>query len=222
MPTRSGDTDTAITRSFPVEIVGHRVAQARVAVHVDDPRPVDDRLVALALERVQLATDRVVGVAAGRGHRHQLLEVREDQVQDLRRADFEHPLAEEELQRIAELVARDLQDAFVDREHDDLRGLCRMHGEGGRIARLHERWRIDAQRIAARVEVHRERHDAVAQRAHEDLVRRRIADVLHVDVAVAFETGRHRDVLDRARRIRMEPCVRIHLVALDRDQPLPA
>ena len=93
-----------------------------------------------------------------------------------------------------------------------------MHCEVHRVAGLHERRRIDRHRVAARVEVHRERHDAVAQRGHEDLVRRRIANVLHVDVAVALEAGRHRDVLDRAGRIRMEPRVRIHLVALDRDQ----
>ena len=114
-----------------VEIVRHRVLEILLAVHVDDAGPVDHRLVALALEGIELAPDRVAAVAARRRRGHQLLEVGQDEVEDLRRLHVEHALAEEELQRIAELVVRDLQDAFVHREHHDARGLCRMQLEGG-------------------------------------------------------------------------------------------
>ena len=201
-----------------VEVVRHGVAEVLLAIDIDNARPVHHRLVALALERIELAADRRIRIAARCRHRHQLLEVGQDQVEDLRGGDLQHAFAEEELQRIAQLVTRHLQDAFVHRKHHRPGRLRGMQFEGHRVARLDQRRRLQGQRVAMRVEVDRERHHAIAQRAHEHLVRGRIADVLHVDVAVALEIRRYRDVLHRTGGVGMEPRMRVYLVALDGDE----
>ena len=201
-----------------VEVIGHGIAHVLLAIHIDDARPVHHRLVAFALERIELAADSVIRVAAGRRHRHQLLEVRQDQIKNLRGAHFEHALAEEELERIPKLIAGDLQNALVYREHHDLGRMRRVQLERHRLSWLDQRRRIERERVAARVHVHRERHDAIAQRAHENLVRRRIADVLHVDIAVTLEARWNGDMLNRTGGIGMEPRVSVDLVALDSNQ----
>jgi hypothetical protein len=83
---------------------------------------------------------------------------------------LQHTLAEEECERIAEFVVRDLQDTLVDREQHGFGGMGRMQAEGGHLAGLDQFRRIDGQRIAPRVHVHRERRHAVTQRTHEDFV----------------------------------------------------
>ena len=111
-----------------VEVVGHGVAQvAPAGTDVDDARPVRHRRLALAVERVQVPREAAVGVAARRRQRQEALEVRQDQVEDLPRVDFEHPLLEEVAERVGVLVARHLQDALVDGQHRDPRRLARRH-----------------------------------------------------------------------------------------------
>lgn len=202
-----------------MEIVRHAVLEVAFARHIHDARPIGHRLVVLALEGIELATDGVAAVTAGRRRGLQFLEVRQDQVENLRRLHFQHALAEEEFQRIAQLVMGHAQDAFIHREYHHP---CRLGGvqpEGGGLARLDQLGHIQLQGVAARVDIDRERHHAKAQRAHENLVRRGIADILDIDIAVTLETGRHGDVLHRIGGLCREPGMGIDLVALDGDQP---
>ena len=145
--------------------------------------------------------EAAVGVAARRRPAREALEVRQDQIEDLPRLDFEHPLLEEEAERIGVLVARDLQNALVHRQHGDARSFAgrRRASSASRpaspgVAPSSVTGCVRAARFA------RERRDAVRQRAHEQFVGRRIAQELHADVAVALEVGRQRDSLHRARR----------------------
>ena len=50
-----------------------------------------------------------------------MTELGQDQIEDLQRRHFERALLEEVAERIGRAIARDLQDAFVDREQHDAR-----------------------------------------------------------------------------------------------------
>ena len=154
-----------------VEIVRHVVGEFFFAAHIDDARPERHRFLMFFLERIEMAREQIVGVAARRGHAGEFREFRQDQIENLARVHFEHALAEEVIERIAEFVARDLQDSFVDREHDGARRLRGGELDLQRFARLDHARRGNRQTFAARVAVHRKRDHAVAQRRHEDFVR---------------------------------------------------
>ena len=62
-----------------------------------------------------------VAVATEGGDRAQDRELRHDQIDDLRRLDAERAFAEEEPERIGQLVIAHLQNALIDREDRDLR-----------------------------------------------------------------------------------------------------
>src|SRR5579863_3999596 len=165
-----------------VEIVGQGPAEFAAVLDIDDARPVGDRLLMLALERIEMAREQIVGVATWRRHADEFGELGQDQVENLAGLHVEHAFAEEKVERIAELVARDLQNSLIDRKYRDARGLGDLDLHLEHLARLDQGRRIQRQRIAARIAIHRERHHAVTQRTHEDFVRRRIAHELHVDV----------------------------------------
>src|SRR5262249_49241613 len=79
--------------------------------------------------------------------------------------------------------------------------------------------RSQSELLGPRGEIGRERRDAVGERAHEDLIRRRIAHELHDNVAVALEIRGKLNLLDRTRGRSFEPAVRDHVVAFHGDQP---
>ena len=201
-----------------VEALGHGVAELAAAVHVDQARPVGHRLVALALERVQVLAELAFAVAAGRGALHQLLELGQDQVERLQRADLERALLEEVLERVGRLVARHLQDALVDREHHGARGLVAGELHLHRLAGLHELGARELQVGGSLRQAGGEGRDAVGERAHVDLVRGRVAHEVHVDVAGALEVLGQHDLLHRGGLVGLEPGMRIDLVALDGDE----
>jgi len=58
-------------------------------------------------------------------------------------------------------------------------------------------------------------NDAVTQRADENFLRIQRADERDVDVTTAFEIFRNTNVLDAAGRVRVEPLLRVNVVALD-------
>ena len=67
-------------------------------------------------------------------------------------------------------------------------------------------------------QIGRECGNAVRQRAHEELVRGRIAKELHADVAVALEILWEHEPLHRAGRRRLEPLIVEDALAFDRDE----
>ena len=102
-----------------VEMIRHVEAEGVLAIDVGDPRPPHRRALALALEGVQMFAEIALGIAAGGGAGHQPTELGQDQIKDLRGLHIEHLLAEEVVERVAQLIARHLQDAFVDGKGDD-------------------------------------------------------------------------------------------------------
>ena len=128
-------------------------------------------------------------------------------------------LGEEEIERIAHPVARDLQDALVHRKHHHARLAGGGDVDRNKRARAHHGRQLDRQRLRACRAIDREWRDAKCQRAHEYFIGRRIAQELHVDVTVALEVGRHADLLHRTGGIASEPGLGIHAVAFDGDQP---
>ena len=201
-----------------VEVVRHGVAELAFAVQIHDARPVNRRCFAASLEGVQEARVRAGFVAPGRRGSHQAFELRQDQIQDLRAAHFQRALLEEVAQRIGVLVARHLQDAFVHRKHHGACGPVAGQLELHHLAGLAERRCAELQRLRALRQAGGKGHHAVAQRAHEDLVRARVADELHIDVAVAFKVLGQADLLHRSGGAGFEPGLRVDLVALDGDQ----
>ena len=202
-----------------VEVFWNDIAHFAIAIDVDQPRPVSNRRRALFAERIEMAAEQGIGVATRCRRGQQLRELGQDQIENLPRLHLQHALLQEVIERIAELVARHLQNALVHRKHRHPRRASgvQLHPQG--IARLHQRRRVHLQRQLVRGATHRERHDGVAQRAHEDFRRARIAHVLHIHITIAGEIGRHPDVLHRAGAGGLEPLLRIHRVALDGDQP---
>ena len=67
-----------------------------------------------------------------------------DQVHDLRRLDPERAFAEEESERIGQLVIAHLQDALIDREDRDLRWPVGLVADAQRLARFRDRGRLRA------------------------------------------------------------------------------
>ena len=159
-----------------------------------------------------------LAVAARRGEREEAPELRQDQIEDLPRLDFEHPLLKEEAERIGRPVSRNLQNALVHRKHRDARRLAGVNVDGQRRPGFTTRARVERHRLRAGSQVRRKWRDAVRQRAHEQLVGRGIAKELHADVAVAFEVRRQHDPLHRARRRGLEPLILEDALALDGDQ----
>ena len=201
-----------------VEVVGHGVAELTLALHVDDARPVHRRRFAAALEGVEEARIRAALVTPRGRLRHQALELGQQQVEDLRGTHLQRALLEEVAQRIGHLVARDLQDAFVHREQHRAGRLRAGELELHRLAGAGEFGHGELERLRALAEAHRERHHAIAHRAHEDLVGRRVAHELHADIAVALEVFRQLDLLHRRGGRALEPGLRIDLVTLDGDE----
>ena len=81
-------------------------------------------------------------VAARCGCEPQLTELGQDQIENLQRRHFERALREEVAERIGRAVARDLQDAFVDREQHQARRPRGAVTERDLLARLRERGRL--------------------------------------------------------------------------------
>ena len=165
-----------------------------------------------------MASQCALGIAARRGRGEHALEFRNDQIEDLRGLHLERALLEEEAERIGGLVARDLEDALVDTEDDDSRRLLRLVFDLDDVARLDQIRRRDLHSGLPRVEAHRERHDAIRQRARVDLVRRRIANEGHGDVTIAVEIRRQLDLLHRRCRRCLEPLPRVDPLAFDGDE----
>ena len=201
-----------------VEGIGHGVAELALATHIDNARPVHRRLVALALEGVEILAQCALGIATGGCRLHQFLELGQDQVEDLRSAHIKRTLLEKMRQRVGHLVASHLQDAFVDREHHRTGGLCRTQFNFQDFTRFDLGRRIETELVAALFQVHRKRYRAVRQGAHENFIRTRIANVLHCHIAIALEIGRQTNFLHRGLRRGLEPLMRIDLVALDGDE----
>ena len=149
---------------------------------------------------------------------HEFSEFGQDQIQNLRGAHIERALLEKECEWVGFLVTRDLQDSFIDRKHHGTRRLRGSEFYFQHLAGLHFRWRVEGQFVGALVQIHRERHGAVRQRAHEYFIRAGIANVLHRYVTIALEALRQTDFLYRCLRAGFEPLVRINFVALDGDK----
>ena len=78
-----------------VKVVRHRVDELLLAADLGNAGPIGHRLVAFALERVEVEIQPFARIAARRrGQRHQLAELRQDQVEDLRAAHVQFTLAE--------------------------------------------------------------------------------------------------------------------------------
>ena len=160
----------------------------------------------------------VVFAAACRSERPQDIVFRQNQIEHLRRRNFERTLFEKVRKRIGRPVARYLQNAFVDRHDDDLtRTPARIRnpviGSGLRFARYVER-----DLIRTPLEADRKRNGRVAKGAHVDFFGIVGARVHDRDIAVSFEPLRDRDRLQRRRAVGTEPLVRIHFIALDGDE----
>ena len=84
--------------------------------HIHQPGPVRHRRLALFGERVQVPREAAIGIAARRRQFQEALEFRQDQIQDLRGLNLQHPLLKKERQRIRVLVSRHLQDTLVHRQ----------------------------------------------------------------------------------------------------------
>ena len=202
-----------------VEVVRHRVDELLLAADFGNAGPVGHRLVTLAFERVEVEIQPFARIAARRrGQRHQLAELRQDQIQDLRAAHVQFALAEEELQRILQAVTRHLQNALIDGEQRHLLRRIGLDRHRQVFTRLDDRRRRHLEAVLARLGADLERHHAVAQRTHEDLAGVDVAHELHVDVAVALHAGRHADRLHRAGGIAVEPLPGVNFVLLDGDQ----
>ena len=87
-----------------------------------------------------------------------------------------------------------------------------------RLTGLGDRRRVQLHLQPPPLDVRGERHHSIAQRAGKDFLRIERSNQRDVDVAAAFETIRHFDPLHGTHRVRLEPNLRIHFVALDRDQ----
>ncbi len=186
------------------EIIGHVVNHfARRRVGIDDSRPEHDRLFGHALERIQLLL--LVAVAAESGHRAQDRKFRDDQVHDLGGLNPERAFAEEEAERIGQLVIAHLQDALIDCEDRDPRRPVGLVADAQRFARFRDGGCLQIDLQAPLFDVRRERNDAVAERAGENFLRIERPNQRDVDVAAAFEAVRHADALNAAGRVRFEP-----------------
>ncbi len=207
-------------RERAAEIIRHVVddfACRWVGVH--DTRPIDHRLFGDPLEGIQLLP--IVAVTAERGHRAQNGKFRHDQVHDLRGFDAEGALAEEEAERIGQLVIAHLQDALIDREDRDPGGPVGLIADMKRLAWFRDCGGLQIHFEPALLDVRRERDHPIAERAGKDFFRIERANQRDVDVAAPLEAIRHSDSLDAAGRIGLEPPERVNFVALDRDQAAP-
>ncbi len=74
------------------------------------------------LNGFEVAREATVGIATGSRKRQKAAELGQDQIQDLGSLHLQHALLEEVAQGIGIPITRDLQNAFVHREHGDARG----------------------------------------------------------------------------------------------------
>ena len=162
--------------------------------------------------------EAAVGIAARRRQLQEALEFRQDQIEDLRSLDLQHPLLKEVRQRIRILIPRHLQDAFIHRQQRDPRGLRRRHLHRQSRARLDLSRDTQGERLLPRRQIGGERGHSVRQRAGEDFIRGWIAHELNADITVAFETPGQCNPLHRTGGGRLEPPVLVDAVALDGDQ----
>src|SRR6185369_13926162 len=88
-----------------VEVVGHGVSEVTARwSDIDEPGPVCNRRLAFPIKRIEMARETAIGIASGRSQRNESFEVRQNQIEDLSRIDFQHPLLEKITKRIRILV----------------------------------------------------------------------------------------------------------------------
>ena len=186
---------------------------------LDDAGPVGYGDIPFALEGVEVPVELVRGaVTAHRPERLEDVELGEDEVHDLRGADFESPFLEEERERVGRAIAGDLQNALVDGHDRDLsRFRARvLDGEIGTGLCFGRNVEHDAVRPFFPADG--ERNARVAERAHENFLRGNGAREHDRHVAVAFEVGGNGNALHARGPARLEPCARVYLVPFDRDE----
>src|SRR5208337_2022097 len=121
-------------------------------------------------------------------------------------------------QRIGRVVARDLQDSFIDCDQHQLCGFSRLVTDGQSIAGTHQFGRIDAHPLEVTRAAESKWRRAVRQRTGENLPGVQRAQERNGDIAVALQLLRDLDLLYRLGSRGLEPLRVIDAVALDSNQ----
>ena len=172
-----------------------------------------------SLKRIQIVREQIVVFAAAcRSERTEDIVFGQNQIEHLRRRNFERALFKKVCKRIGCFIARNLQNAFVDRHDDDFsRTLTRIRnrviGSGLGFTRYVER-----DFVRTPFEADRKRNGRIAEGTHVDFFGVVGARVHDRDIAVPFKSLRNRNRLQRGCAVGTEPFVGIHFIAFDCDE----
>ena len=204
--------------------IGHVELQpAQLAVRIDDTRPEHRGRIGLAHERIEVSRQHFRGhrlrqTAAGRRQCLDQVELGQNQVENLQRADLQRALGQEVVQGLRRGISRHLQDTLVDGEHRDTRRLRGAVTDLHRLARLHDvlGFQLDIDVTPAAIDG--KWLNRVTERAMVNFRRSGVAHEGHVDVPRALEVMGNADGLHAALRIAAKPLEVVHTIALDGNQ----
>ena len=203
-----------------VEVIGNAVREiSLLRSRIDDARPISDRLVLFSLKRIQIVREQIVVFAAAcRSERTEDIVFGQNQIEHLRRRNFERALFKKVCKRIGRFIARNLQNAFVDRHDDDFsRPLTRIRnsviGSGLGFTR-----NVERDFVCTPLEADRKRNGRIAEGTHVDFFGVVGARVHDRDIAVSFNSLRNRNRLQRGCTVGTEPFVCIYFIAFDCDE----